>query len=127
MRRAALWLGFSCALSGSVATWAGFDAAAAFGARQDVSALRLSPDGNNVAFIVPVAGAGTAVKTLALTASATPRIALYANGKPDRITGCDWVSNDRLVCRIYWIGPPPDLLPFSRLVAVNADGSNVRL
>ncbi|MBV8146787.1 MAG: S9 family peptidase [Gammaproteobacteria bacterium] len=122
-----MWLGFSCALSGSVATWAGFDAAAAFGARQDVSALRLSSDGNNVAFIVPVGGAGTAVKTLALTPGAIPRIALYAGGKPDRITGCDWVSNDRLVCRIYWIGPHPDLLPFSRLVAVNADGSNIRL
>jgi hypothetical protein len=76
--------------------------------------------------MVPVNGAGSAVRTLSLGADAKPKVALYASGKPDRIRGCDWVSNDRLVCQIYWIGPHPDLLPFSRLVAVNADGSNVK-
>jgi acetyl esterase/lipase len=79
-----------------------------------------------VAFIVPANGAGTALHTLSLTAGAKAKVALYASGKPERITGCYWVSNDRLVCRIYWIGPHPDLLPFSRLVAVNADGSNFK-
>lgn len=127
MGRAALWLAIPCALYWTVAKAVSFDAAAAFGAREDVTALRLSPDGNKVAFITPVAAVGTQVKTLALTAGAKPKVALYTSGKPDRITGCDWVSNDRLVCRIYWIGPQPDLLPFSRLVAVNDDGSNLKV
>jgi dipeptidyl aminopeptidase/acylaminoacyl peptidase len=128
MRRAALWLGILCALARAplLAAPAAFDAAAAFGARPDAAALRLSPDGNNVAFIVPVNGAGGAVKTLSLAPGAKAKIALYASGKPDRITGCDWVSNDRLVCQIYWIGPHPDLLPFRRLVAVDADGGNLK-
>jgi len=128
MRRAVLLFAIPCALWLSVVTAApaAFDAAAAFGARPDVTDVVLSPDGNNVAFIVPVDHGGTAVKTLPLAAGAKPKVALYASGKPDRITGCNWVSNDRLVCRIYWIGPHPDLLPFTRLVAVNADGSNLK-
>jgi hypothetical protein len=129
MRRAALWLGILCALARAplLAAPAAFDAAAAFGARPDAAALRLSPDGNNVAFIVPVNGAGSAVKTLSLAPGAKAKIALYASGKPDRITGCDWVSNDRLVCQIYWIGPHPDLLPFRdwlRLMPMAATSSH---
>jgi len=128
MRRAALWLPILCALPVAPlpAVAATFDAAAAFGARPDVAGLRLSPDGNNVAFIVPVNGAGSAVKTLSLAPGAKAKVALYASGKPDRITGCDWVSNDRLVCQLYWIGPHPDMLPFRRLVAVDADGGNLK-
>jgi dipeptidyl aminopeptidase/acylaminoacyl peptidase len=128
MRRVVWWRAIPVALCFSAATAAppAFDAAAAFGARPDVADLSLSPDGNNVAFLVPVDHGGTAVKTLALAAGAKPKVALYSSGKPDRITACNWVSNDRLVCQIYWIGPRPDLLPFLRLVAVNADGSNLK-
>jgi hypothetical protein len=119
MRRAVVLPAIPCALWLSVVTAApaAFDAAVAFGARPDVTDLALSPDGSNVAFIVPVDHGGTAVKTLALAAGAKPQVALYASGKPDRVTRCNWVSNDRLVCQIYWIGPHPDLLPFVRLVA----------
>ena len=128
MRQAAPWLAILGALPllPAAAAPSAFDAAGAFGARPDVTDLTLSPDGNNVAFIVPVDRIGTAVKTLRLAAGAKPQVALYASGKPERITGCNWVSNDRLVCQIYWIGPHPDLLPFVRLVAANADGSNLK-
>jgi len=118
----ALWFPVIAAAAAAAA----FDAAAAFGARQDVTGLTLSPDGNNVAFIVPVDRTGTSVRTLALATGAKPKVALYASGKPDRIQQCNWVSNDRLVCQIFWIGPHPDLLPFWRVVAVNADGSNLK-
>ena len=126
MKWAALLLGIPCALSLSLSPAAAFDAATAFGARPDVAGLRLSPDGSSVAFVVPVDATGMALKTLSLAAGAKVKVALYASGKPDRISGCYWVSNDRLVCRIYWIGPHPDLLPFTRLVAVDADGSNLK-
>ena len=74
MRRTVLLAAIPCALWLSVvaAAPATFDAAAAFGARPDVTALTLSPDGNNVAFIVPVEHGGTAVKTLSLAAGAAP-------------------------------------------------------
>jgi len=108
-----------------------FDAAAAFGARPSVANLSLSPDGQHVAYVVPTAGQGSVVYTLELIKGATPHAALGANGQPDRLGYCAWVSNARLVCIVYGVitsdggllGP----VPFSRIVAVNADGSNPKL
>ena len=92
------------------------DAAALFGARPDVSDMRMSPDGKNAAYVAPLSGQGTALMILPLVAGADPKIAMTANGDPDRIQHCDWVANDRLVCRIFWIGerPPRILFHFQR-------------
>jgi acetyl esterase/lipase len=103
------------------------DPAAAFGARPNVEQLSLSPDGNSVAYLTPMGTRGLALMTLSLAKDAKPKIALTADGAPERIAGCDWVASDRLVCRIFWIGLPPDLLPLSRLIAINVDGSNVKV
>jgi dipeptidyl aminopeptidase/acylaminoacyl peptidase len=106
-----------------------FDAAAAFGARQSVVDLSLSPDGLHVAYVVPTAGQGAALYTLELSAGAAPHVALVATGSPDRIEKCRWVSNARLVCTIYGVVKSGllEILPFTRLVAVDADGKNARL
>jgi dipeptidyl aminopeptidase/acylaminoacyl peptidase len=107
-----------------------FDAAAAFGARPSVTGLSLSPDGQNVAWIAPAAGQGTMLYTLSLaTKDAKPRPALAANGSPERLVGCGWVSNERLVCTIYLLAKDPQLGPLSvtRIVAVNTDGSNLKM
>ncbi|HEY6455921.1 MAG TPA: S9 family peptidase [Steroidobacteraceae bacterium] len=104
-----------------------FDAAEAFGARPNVTALRLSPDGQSVAFVSPTQGQASVVYTLSLAPGAKARIALYADGKPFRMRGCNWVANDRLVCTVYALTPDRGLhglLPVTRLIAVNADGSN---
>jgi acetyl esterase/lipase len=79
-----------------------FDAAAAFGARP-LSDLSLSPDGTSIVYVVPLADHGSAVYTHSLTAGAKEQAVMVSNGKPDRITGCEWASNTRLVCRIYAI------------------------
>ncbi len=108
---------------------AGFDAAAAFGARPSVTAFTISPDGQSVAWIAAAAGPAAALYTLSLAPGSKPREALYASGKPERLQGCSWVSNDRLVCRADWLGKDAiaGILPFSRMLAVNTDGSNVQL
>jgi hypothetical protein len=82
---------------------AGFDAAAAFGARPSVTALTISPDGQNVAWIAADAAAGAALYTLSLAPGAKPHGALHSSGKPERLESCNWVSNDRLVCRADWL------------------------
>lgn len=122
-------LALSCVGAGALAqTDKRFDAAAAFGARPSVADLQLSPDGHAVSYITPTPGPGTALRTLGLTDGAKPRTALQANGDPERIAWCRWVSNERLVCEVYSIIKDADrLLPETRLVAVNADGSNFRL
>jgi dipeptidyl aminopeptidase/acylaminoacyl peptidase len=106
-----------------------FDAAAAFGARQGVVDLSLSPDGKGVAYLIPTTGQGSALLTLDLAAGSKARVALTASGKPDRLTQCHWVSNDRLACTIYGLvqNPGVGILPFSRVVAVDRSGSNLKL
>lgn len=106
-----------------------FDAAEAFGARQGVTSMSLSPDGKILAYVTATPGAGSAVMTLDLAAGGKARPATGANGKPDRIESCHWVSNERLVCLVYGIVPDRlgFLLPFTRLVALDRSGGNMKL
>jgi hypothetical protein len=107
-----------------------WDTAAAFGARASVTHMRLSPDGASVAYVSPGAGQGSVVYTLSLVKGSAARPVLSASGNPDRIARCDWVSNQRLVCEVYGVtkqNPALQAVTFSRLVAVNADGSNPKV
>jgi dipeptidyl aminopeptidase/acylaminoacyl peptidase len=106
-----------------------FDAAKAFGARPSVAYMSLSPDGNSVAYVVPIRGQGSAVITVGLDKGSQPRTALVADAKQQRLTFCRWVSNDRLVCNIRGIYNHAERGPktMSRLVAVDADGKNFRI
>ncbi len=109
-----------------------FDAAKAFGARPSVESISLSPDGMNVAIVAPATGQGSVVyvRSLAKGASQTFKAVLGASGKPDRLGGCDWVSNQRLVCTVYGVVATSLLLEpvqFSRLIAVNIDGTKLQV
>jgi dipeptidyl aminopeptidase/acylaminoacyl peptidase len=105
-----------------------FDAAAAFGARQGVANMSLSPDGKSVAYVAAAAGPGSALLTLDLAAGSKAHVALVASGKPERIGSCHWVSNERLVCVVYGVVQSAvGLLPFTRTVAVDRSGGNVKL
>ena len=106
-----------------------FDVAAAFGARQSVTVLALSPDGKSVAYIGPIAESGSALFTIDLTKGVKPQTALVASGRPERLERCHWVSNERLACVIYGVVDDAlvGLLPFSRIVAVDRSGGNVKL
>jgi dipeptidyl aminopeptidase/acylaminoacyl peptidase len=108
-----------------------FDAAAAFGARPSSADVTLSPDGLSIAVITPQKGQGSVLVTLRLDdAAAKPKAALTATGDPERLANCHWVANDRLACTIYGVvrgaGNLTDLLSATRLIAVNADGSNLQ-
>ncbi len=106
-----------------------FDAAAAFGARPSVTDMSLSPDGKSVAYLAPAAGQGTLLYTLSLEKGAHPKQVVFADGKPDRLENCSWVANDRLVCFVYGVSKNPVLgvLPWTRIIAVDADGTNLKL
>jgi hypothetical protein len=109
-----------------------FDAAVAFGARPSVADLSLSPDALSAAYVAPAAGQGSIVNTLRLDNVTKISQTMTADGKPMRLKGCHWVSNERLVCSVYGVtrsnmSVDVDLLPFTRLVAVNADGSKLKL
>ncbi|MFN3725295.1 MAG: alpha/beta fold hydrolase [Allosphingosinicella sp.] len=104
-----------------------FDPAAAFGARESVQAIAMSPDGRHLAFAQPTAGQGAALYVVDLEGG-QPRAAVTANGTDQRLGGCEFVSNQRLVCTIWAVATYEGMLvPVSRLIAMNADGSNIRV
>jgi acetyl esterase/lipase len=106
-----------------------FDPAAAFGARPSTADLSLSPDGTRVAYIAPAAGEGAVLVTQSLEKGARAKAVFFADGKPTRLRSCSWVADDRLVCTLYGVSKDPllDLAPWTRLIAVDADGKNLKL
>jgi dienelactone hydrolase len=102
-------------------------AAKAFGARESVVDASLSPDGKSVALVQPLADAqATAVMVAPLDGSSQPKPIMSSTGKPDRVTDCGWVSNTRLACNVYMLlVRDARKLGFTRLAALNADGSKV--
>lgn len=108
---------------------ANFDAAKAFGARQSVTGLSLSPDGQKVAYVAPASGQGGVGYILSVAPGTKPKPFLVSNGNPERLGHCFWISNERLACRVNFLVKDPQLgvQPFSCLIAVNADGSNLQV
>ncbi|RYD63791.1 MAG: S9 family peptidase, partial [Sphingomonadales bacterium] len=59
--------------------------------------------------------------------SSEPKVILTSTGKPDRLSYCRWSTSTRLICSVYMIEFSGALmLPYSRLVALNADGSDLK-
>jgi dipeptidyl aminopeptidase/acylaminoacyl peptidase len=102
------------------------DLAAAFGARDSVEQISLSPSGGKISYIAPVGGQGSALYTVDLAAG-QPRSAGASNGDPERLLRCDWTSETRLACRIYAVVMVTEPRPVSRMIAVDENGANVRL
>jgi len=103
------------------------DNATLFGARPTVMNARLSPDGSHIAYITPWAGRGSLVIVAAVDHDDQGKPISRGTGSPDRLVGCHWVSNKRLVCQVFGITQSDvGLVPFSRLMAIDVDGSNLK-
>lgn len=102
--------------------------AAAFGAREHIQHVSLSPDGSKVAYIVPDKGQGNRLYTVDITNGGEPQATLAASGDPERLSYCEWVSNARLVCLIRMvIRDETQPANVTRLIAINADGTEMKL
>lgn len=103
-------------------------AAEAFGKREGIEDISLSPDGNKVAYLEPAKGQGNRLFTVDLATESAPRAVMSASGDPERITNCDWVSNSRLVCNIYGVNNDGgERYDVSRVIAINSDGSDLKM
>ena len=121
-------VGFSAALLSSTALKAEApDAAMLFGMRESVEQASISPDGTKFAYLAPLAGQGSSLFIVPLDGSAEPKSILVATGKPERLRGCSWAANARLICSVYGITyvEGNEVAYFSRLVGVDDDGKNV--
>ncbi len=112
----------------SAPTLAQTDPAAAFGAREGIEDIALSPDGKQIAFLAPGPGQSSVLFVVPVDKSAPPRRVTGASGNPERLSYCWWVSNARLLCSIYVIQKAAGyVVSASRLVAVDAAGGNIKL
>lgn len=109
--------------------YAANEVAAKFGVREGVQQMSLSPDGTKVAIISPVKGRGAALLIGDLVKGGQPKPILHSTGDPDRLTDCHWASDTRLICRVHMVIPGTQTvkaLNFTRVVAINSDGSGIR-
>ncbi|MCJ2181724.1 S9 family peptidase [Novosphingobium sp. 1949] len=103
------------------------DLAAKFGARADVRQITLSPDGQQVAFLSSGNPRGE-VLSVANVADGHTKAILNAAGGDEHISRCSWITNDRLLCDYRAIkNIAGQLLGFSRMLAVDADGSRLKV
>jgi acetyl esterase/lipase len=103
------------------------DSSLIFGARENVEFAALSPDGNQLAYAIPSDGQGSRLMTVAVGAN-QPRHVISVDGRRQRLGGCDWVSNQRLVCTVFGVADSAGLLVnATRLIALNVDGSDVKV
>lgn len=105
----------------------GAELVAKFGARETVRAMSLSPDGTKVAILQSAGDKGSVVKVGDLVNGGEARPILSSNGYPEDIRYCRWASDTRLICGVYVNGAQPGTLAFSRLFAVNSDGSKLQM
>jgi acetyl esterase/lipase len=119
--------GIAALLAGVAGTaQAQIDPAVAFGTRPSIEQISLSPDGSKIAYISPRAGQAATLFTVDL-ATGKSSVAASVDGKPQRLDRCDWVSNNRLACRVYAVVMANEATPVTRMVALDADGQNVKV
>src|SRR3569623_859435 len=103
------------------------DLAAAFGARESIQQISLSPDGNKIAYITPTRGRGAALSIIDAT-NGNEKVVLTSSGNLDQLTDCHWSTDSRLICNVYMILDTGDgKFGFTRIIAVNSDGGGVKV
>jgi len=99
----------------------------AFGQREYVEQISLSPDGSKVAMLVAAKERQTALLVYDMAKGGPPKAILASTGKGDELTDCHWASDTRLVCRIYLTTTDGIYrIGYTRVVAINADGSALK-
>jgi len=99
-----------------------------FAAGPAMAEPHLSPDGTKLVYLTSLAGQlQIAVRDLS---TGRERSILRAAAGDFAVTQCEFKTNDRLLCHLEGVargGEPERLYPASRLLAVNADGSSLRI
>jgi dipeptidyl aminopeptidase/acylaminoacyl peptidase len=105
----------------------GADLAKAFGAREYIDQISLSPDGTKIAMLVAVKGRGLALVVADTTKGMSTRAILASTGDHDQLTDCHWSTETRLICRIYLTtNDGRSIIGYTRTVAINADGTGLK-
>ena len=100
--------------------------AKAFGARDTVQSMDISPSGKQLVAIVSGPGRQTVVKIVDVATKAAHPIIL-SGGSPESVDWCKFASETQLVCQYGgYTKVEGDVVGFSRLITMGIDGKNVR-
>ncbi|MDL2340226.1 MAG: S9 family peptidase [Pseudomonadota bacterium] len=103
------------------------DDAAAFGAREAVSAARLSPDGSSILYLTPGPGPKSFAVISNLETGKSAKV-IDTDGNPESLQWCNYSGPRRVVCSIVGnVMVGPDLDGFRRLVSMTSDGVDAKL
>ncbi|WP_296613935.1 S9 family peptidase [Sphingomonas sp.] len=106
----------------------GNNLAETFGTREAVRQISLSPDGTKAAIIQPTKGHGSALMIGDMVNGGELKAILTSSGNPDKLGDCHWSTDTRLICRISITSDVDgERLGFSRIVAIDADGKNLKM
>lgn len=99
--------------------------AAAFGARDGVRDMAISPDGTKLVYVAPIRDRWSSVM-LVDVATGVDKPILASNGSPEVLRWCNFAGNDRIVCRFTGNAHEGSgaLVGFERLLSVNLDGKD---
>lgn len=101
--------------------------AQAFGAREEIQQISMSPGGDKVAYLASTGARATTLYVVDLAGNAQPKAILKADGAPEQLYSCNWVSELRLICNAGQVKRDGDRISgVTRLFAINADGSAMK-
>ncbi len=115
---------WAVALSGGGASAASLaEDARAFGTREQVQAMAISPNGEKVVMLSAGRGSETTVEVGDLASGKITKVAM-SGGRDESLYWCNFASNDRLICSFggaqrYFAS----MVSFSRLVTIKTDGT----
>lgn len=117
----------ACSSSGATGATGTSDLnAALFGLRESAIGVGISPGGNEVVYVTP-SPSGGAVAFIANVQTGDAKPFLKSGSGAEKLRWCSFVTEQRLVCRYGGVIDDAGLLiPFSRLIAVNSDGSDLK-
>ncbi|MEM1133291.1 MAG: alpha/beta fold hydrolase [Pseudomonadota bacterium] len=100
-------------------------AAGYFGKRPEVQQISLSSDGKKVSILAGGQYTETVVYWSDIDDGGLNRV-ISADGQPNQLRWCDFVANDRLICKYDAIVESnTGLLPFSRLISTSLNGDDM--
>ena len=100
--------------------------AKAFGTREDVQSVAISPSGTKLAMLISGPGSLTVLDLADLTTGSMTHLT-KSDGRPQYLRWCDFAGEVRLVCRHSGIEPFQEyLIGYSQLFTIGADGSDMK-
>ena len=100
-----------------------------FGQREAVRAMRLSPSGDQVAYLAPAPGGRSQAMVADLRTGAVNAV-IGDIGTAGRLRHCDWKGETRLICRYQGVLSQIEgnrLVGVTRIIAVDRDGTHALL